>query len=185
METVIKNSEGRMLDVKYYMNKANLQSNYTPSSFQVKNFDVYSPQAEAQLVDILTRIMQVLTAIVEAVQDGFQLSDVFYIFTQEANIRAIIDDFPDAIQAFSDLEPVESKNVVIKVKANIGTKVGLANKVVTIVLNALYAGANAFELVTLLLSNGKKQFDDLKLIVSDISIVPDTVIPTSSARVAG
>ena len=129
-----------------------------------------------ELIDTLADTAQVITLIVRALADGFQLNDVFTIITQEPVIREIIDDTPAALNAFSELSPTDARNVVIRLKQELISRIGVIDRPVNIILNGLYAGANTYAFIIDTLRGAKRQFDEYGMIVSDFSIVPDEEI---------
>lgn len=174
MNNLIKNAAGEPLDVKKLMREVNLKARPT-TEVSTKNIQRNLTPAQTELVDTLADAGQVLTIIARALEDGFDLSDIFQLLTLEPIVQEIINDFPTALQAFNNLDPTAAKEMVIELKKELISRIGLLDKVVNIVLNAMYAGASTYDFVLATLTMGKKQFDLIKLVPSDISIVPDQI----------
>lgn len=126
-----------------------------------------------ELVDTLADCAQVLFIIVKALEDGFQLSDLFQFLPQEAIIREIIDDYPQAVEAFTSLKPIDAQNTVIRLKLELISRGVLIEGVLNKVLNGMYAGANTYDLIMSILIQGQRQLNEYRTILSDGSIVPD------------
>jgi len=169
MTQVIKNSEGKPLNLELLMKEAKLTKK--ASERTVRKLSDSSNVEE--LVDTLADCAQVLFIIVKALEDGFQLSDLFQFLPQEAIIREIIDDYPQAVEAFTSLKPIDAQNTVIRLKLELISRGVLIEGVLNKVLNGMYAGANTYDLIMSILIQGQRQLNEYRTILSDGSIVPD------------
>lgn len=169
MTQVIKNSEGKPLNLELLMKEAKLTKKASERSVR-KLSDSSNVQ---ELVDTLADCAQVLFIIVKALEDGFQLSDLFQFLPQEAIIREIIDDYPQAVEAFTSLKPIDAQNTVIRLKLELISRGVLIEGVLNKVLNGMYAGANTYDLIMSILIQGQRQLNEYRTILSDGSIVPD------------
>lgn len=144
---------------------------------KMQNFSAGLPLEETQ--DTLGDILKTVAVFEKTLKDGLQVSDIFAIAAQEADIRDIINSFDKVLEEIKEIDAENASKAIAGAVQRVENESGKLGKVTSFVVNLLLSAVSSYALATKvvkfgeqLIRDGKSEIENWKILFTNQTPAP-------------